>query len=1096
MTALSRPLRNRLESTVLAARDVAETAARAALEHLGTSAGKPPAHLTAEQKKLRVRLRAHARQLGDALHKDDRQDIDHLVREVAYEHWHRMLFARFLAENGLLVHENGVSLTLKDCSDLAEEEGASSGWELAGRYASRMLPQVFRPDAPGLALSLAPEHQRELEALVAGLDAETFQASDSLGWVYQYWQAKAKDEVNRSEAKIGADELPAVTQLFTEPYMVEFLLHNSLGAWWSVNFADQPCPVELTYLRTLEHGTPAAGTFETWPKRLADFKLLDPCCGSGHFLVSGFLMLVPMRMQAEGLSAKEAVDAVLRDNLYGLEIDPRCIEIAAFALALAAWRFPGSEGYRALPAMNLACCGLAIAQKEAEWVKLASGDERLANGMKALYRSFRDAPLLGSLLNPMRIAPGDLHTARYTELQPLFAKALQKEEVKADEALLEAAITAQGLAKSAEILGDAYDLVITNVPYLARGKQDDKLKLFCEENYPLGKNDLANVFLERCLEFNKDGGVAQIVMPQNWLFLTTYKKQRENLLKTQIWNLLVRLGEGGFESAQAAGAFTILLTLTRAVPSNGVGLAGIDASGPRTSREKAQLVKAGPVVSVSQHGLLMQPDCRVLLEEATPGALLADYADALVGLQTSDDPMFVVAFWEVGSIDKQVWELMQGTPEYFVEFDGLSWLVRWERGEGILLKLPTAFPTKGLKAVGRSGVAIHRMRELFSYRFGRERFHQSLAVILPNNEEHFAAIWCFCRDREFNLAVRAIDQTLKVTNATLVKVPFDFDRWRRVAAERYPNGLPQPYSDNPTQWIFHGHPKTSTAALQVAVARLLGYRWPAELDATIELSAEARAWINRSAQLDKFAEKDGIVCLPPVGGERPAADRLLDLLIAAWEDNWSPGLLTKLLADVDCNGKAIAVWLRDKFFEQHVELFRHRPFIWHIWDGKKDGFSALVNYHRLDRKNLETLTYTYIRDWIQKQERDAKNGVDGAEERADAAKELQGKLEAILEGEEPYDIFVRWKPLEEQPTGWEPDINDGVRLNIRPFVEADVLRIRPPKLNIKWEKDRGKDVESAPWFKTFGGERINDRHLSLDEKGRAREERGKKARHG
>ena len=104
-----------------------------------------------------------------------------------------------------------------------------------------------------------------------------------------------------------------------------------------------------------------------------------------------------------------------------------------------------------------------------------------------------------------------------------------------------------------------------------------------------------------------------------------------------------------------------------------------------------------------------------------------------------------------------------------------------------------------------------------------------------------------------------------------------------------------------------------------------------------------------------------------------------------------------------------------------------------------------------------------------------------------AAKGLKTKLEAILGGEAPLDIFVRWKPIEAQPIGWEPDFNDGVRPNIRPFLlagdvgkkGAGILRDKP---NIHWKKDRGKDVESAPWFHRFQGDRINDHHLSLAEK--------------
>ncbi|MBF4395717.1 DNA methyltransferase, partial [Vibrio anguillarum] len=106
-----------------------------------------------------------------------------------------------------------------------------------------------------------------------------------------------------------------------------------------------------------EQWKPAAGGFEKWPEHLSELKTLDPCCGSGHFLVAVFLMLVPMRMQLEGLSEQQAVDAVLRDNIHGLELDQRCVELAAFALALEAWRYPNAGGYRVLPELQLACSG-------------------------------------------------------------------------------------------------------------------------------------------------------------------------------------------------------------------------------------------------------------------------------------------------------------------------------------------------------------------------------------------------------------------------------------------------------------------------------------------------------------------------------------------------------------------------------------------------------------------------------------------------------------------------------------------------------------------------------------------------------------------
>ena len=144
-----------------------------------------------------------------------------------------MLFARFLAENYLLIQpEWNVAVTLEDCEKLGEETGLDK-WSMAAHFAHEMLPQVFRPAHPVFEVRLALEHRLKLEGLVESLSADIFLARDSFGWVYQFWQSRKKDEVNRSGLKIGADELPAVTQLFTEPYMVSFLLDNSLGAWWA-----------------------------------------------------------------------------------------------------------------------------------------------------------------------------------------------------------------------------------------------------------------------------------------------------------------------------------------------------------------------------------------------------------------------------------------------------------------------------------------------------------------------------------------------------------------------------------------------------------------------------------------------------------------------------------------------------------------------------------------------------------------------------------------------------------------------------------------------------------------------------------------------
>ncbi len=1041
MQTLPTDLRQQLERAVIKARNVAEDGARAALEELAVHHREFYEHMDTGQRTLRRRLRAHARQLGDRLDaRTGEHTIEHLVQETAYEHWHSMLFARFLAENDLLIEpEINVAVTLDECEDLARDKG-SDKWALAAQYAHSMLPQVFRPEHPGLEVRLAREYQLELEGLVEGLPAAVFTATDSLGWVYQFWQTEKKNEVNDSEVKIGADELPAVTQLFTEPYMVQFLLHNSLGAWWQTRHSDKQCPVDLTYLRQTEDGAPIAGGFDGWPDDLSEFRLLDPCCGSGHFLVAAFLMLVPMRMALENLDAAEAADAVLRDNLHGLELDQRCVAIAAFALAMEAWRYPGAGDHRPLPRFNLAWCGQPVGGKREQWTALSGGDSQIENGMRVLYDTFQDAPLLGSLIDPASVSE-NLLTAGFSELQPSLERALSKHV--GEEEWEETAIAALGLTEATRLLSRQYHLVITNVPYLARGKQSERLQSFAESRYERAKKDLANVFLERCLEFclEDSAGVTQIVMPQNWLFLTTYKAQREHLLKEVRWELLARLGASAFETISGEIVNVVLLTLTRTRPQTEDQLSGIDASTPRTAVEKAEVLRSGELEAVMQRRQSENPDARVTLYDETTFSLLSQYAEGLVGLQTGDDPLFVAAFWEVDQINRETWEFMQATPDVYTEkYGGQSRMVRWEQGEGLLLSLPTARPTQGLKALGKPGIAIHRMGVLFPYHYGKERFHQNVATIIPHDECHVSAIWCFCSSPEYKEAVRRIDQKLNVTNATLVKVPFDLKRWTQVAVERYPKGLPKPYSDDPTQWIFHGHPcgsviwdegtkwtthgplRTDPTVLQVAVARLLGYRWPTENDPDMELADEARAWVEETTALRPFADEDGIVCIPSVRGERPAHERLLQLLQAAWGDDWSDDILAKLLPSAESS--SLDDWLRNGFFEEHCKLFHQRPFVWHIWDGRRhDGFHALVNYHKLaaggdkGRRLLESLTYSYLGDWIARQQDGVRRGEGGAEDRLAAALELKKRLEAILAGELPFDLFIRWKPIEEQPIG-------------------------------------------------------------------------------
>ncbi len=1130
---LPKDLRRILETVVVKARDVAESAARTELDRLSVSDKSPAEYLSDEQRKFRNRLRAHGRQLGDQRKPDGEQAIGRLVTEVAYEHWHRMLFARFLAENTLLIYEDGVTpLSIQDCFDLAEEETGdrTQGWQYAALYAAKMLPQIFRVDSPVFELILAPNDQKELEQLLTSLDLETFTASDALGWVYQFWQSKRKNEVNAAEVKIGADELPAVTQLFTEPYMVSFLLDNSLGAWWAARNLSEAdlksasseeelrCKaaipgMPLDYLRFVQqdNGTwiPAAGTFDTWPDVLSELKTLDPCCGSGHFLVAVFLMLVPMRMELEGLSPREAVDAVLRENIHGLELDQRCVELAAFALALTAWKYPGADGYRLLPGLNLACSGLAISAKKEEWMALAGDDTNLRLVLEELYKQFKDAPVLGSLINPeTSLGKESLFELKWEEVGPLLTKALAGEN---DDEKSEMGVVAKGIAKAATILMNRFDLLTTNPPYLGERKQDKILRDFSRKAFHEGRSDLAMTFLLRGEKFVKKGSQC-LVVPQNWLYQRSYESLRLKLLSEQRIRLINQLGGNAFATQIGADVLLIILSTGNDVFS------GIDSTSYISPEEKSKNSLTCRPYKLQAKKLEEHSDARITLQDRDLECeLLEINASCYAGILNGDTPRFICKFWEVTKfIDK--WSFLQSTLKDTSFFGGQSGVILWENGSGQLRTLAIELKERlhdadrrGNQAWNKKGITISQMGELPTSFYQGDFFDSNVAVIIPKSDSLVLPIWTYCSSETFNVEVRKIDKKKNVTNATLVKVPFDLDHWTKIAEEKYPNGLPKPYSNDPSQWIFHGHPcgsvvwdgeakwtaqaplRSDDTVLQVAVARLLGYRWPAELDVNMKLADEQREWVNRCESLLSHVDDDGIVCIPAVRGEQPADQRLETLLQAAYGHQWSISVRNKILESAGCKNKSVDFWLREKFFAQHCKLFQNRPFIWHVWDGLKDGFAALVNYHQLDRKNLERLLYNYLHDWIRTQKHDQSEGVDGAGVRLAAAEGLKRRLEQILEGEAPYDIFVRWKPLDQQPIGWEPDLNDGVRMNVRPFMTvedigkkgAGILRSKP---NIHWKKDRGKDVASAPWYSLgleYGegeGVRINDHHLSMVEK--------------
>jgi hypothetical protein len=521
-------------------------------------------------------------------------------------------------------------------------------------------------------------------------------------------------------------------------------------------------------------------------------------------------------------------------------------------------------------------------------------------------------------------------------------------------------------------------------------------------------------------------------------------------------SLVVALGARAFSSITGEVVRACLTVIQPKRPTSGHAYFATNLAEARTPAAKSTALAESPIVRMGQQRMLQGVDAVVHTELVEELPLLQEFAQGLGGITTGDSLRFRRQFWEMPVISWP-WRRQQGAPQSTGHYNGRELLLHWPGDDyGPIAEAAAAgrATVAGSGAWGRTKIAV-RVAGLDRSLYQGDIYENVAAIVLPHDPGLLPAIYAYVSSEEWLRNVRRVDPRIGVSCNNMVRVPFDVEQWRAAAEEQFPDGLPEPFSDDPSQWLFRGWPVGSTSPLQVALGRLLGFAWPDQ----------------EPDVLDELADTDGILCLPAVGGERPAADRLWDVLARAYGEQWSWGVLDGLLSEVGGKPGDLAGWLRDVFFKDHCRVFQNRPFVWHVWDGRRDGFSALVNYHRLDRATLQKLTYSTLGWWIERQRADTESGVVGADLRLAAALDLQRRLALILEGEPPHDIYVRWKSLAEQPIGWDPDHDDGVRLNVRPFVEAQVLRA---KFNVHWKKDRGTNPD--------GSERHNDLHFTNHDK--------------
>ncbi|WIV67353.1 BREX-1 system adenine-specific DNA-methyltransferase PglX [Natrialbaceae archaeon AArc-T1-2] len=715
---LSSDQRSTIRSTILSTRHTLEAELRRQLEKYGIYEDKQLplenlTHLSVEEIETRRTLDAAIERELESTEGDLERSITNYVREATKTYLNRYVALKTIEVRGLIEETiterpeyGNRSYMHHTVAEIAGEltnapdDGFGATLDLAYQEIGAEIRMIFE-ESEHTAIDLDPQVREEILDELDAIDNEAWESDEALGWVYQYFGEEEREEiderVDEENYKIAGTDIATKTQLFTPRYIVEWMVDNSLGRLWlemnrgRTSIADED---HCFYLAPLEESL-----IDRDPKPVEEITVLDPACGSGHMLFYAFDVLYQMYLEEGEVPEKYIPREILRNNLYGVDIDSGAAQIAALSLYLKAKdKSPDVE----IPQLNIVSADAVLINGERkEEVLERTGSELEREILEQIWNSFGDIRELGSLvqvedridevLDEYREEFGATGQAQFTSGGGLTSQSTfvtGGEEESWDEIKFRLMQNVQDLASAAlehndpieemfaaevgktvellDVLIGQYDTVVSNPPYLQSKKMGETLKDYIRDHY-VGKYDIYGAFIERCLSFSSEDGHVSMVTPENFMFLYYFRGLRKKLLNECYFIEAAHLSRYGFE--QQKDAYTIPFVLRGSVPSEGEPsrfyrmtheqehyknyerkIAGL--------REIAEALRSGEehddVYAFSQNridDIGRRPFLYWFGEETldlfSEHPTLEDTAEVVVGLQTGDDETFVRKWWEI-----------------------------------------------------------------------------------------------------------------------------------------------------------------------------------------------------------------------------------------------------------------------------------------------------------------------------------------------------------------------------------------------------------------------------------------------------------------
>jgi type II restriction/modification system DNA methylase subunit YeeA len=609
-----------------------------------------------------------------------------------------------------------------------------------------------------------------------------------IGWLYQFYISEKKDEVFaalKKNKKITPENIPAATQLFTPHWIVRYLVENSLGRLWMLNRPQSKLIDQMDYFIKPEQ-------VETDFLKVSspeELKICDPACGSGHMLTYAFDLLYAI-YEEEGYEPTEIPEKILTQNLYGIEIDRRAGELAAFALTMKA-REKQRRFFRKPVQPNI-CVLQAIRFEDGElkdYMDFIGRDLFTAPLLETLHQ-FREADNFGSLIRPTVTDVGDVLAL------------LEEKDVAGQLLLYKTHEKALQVLQQADYLSPKYHVVIANPPYMGGRGMNEKMSVWAKETYPNSKADLFAMFIERNLDLAQKQGLVAMVTMQSWMFLSSYEKLRARILNNATILSMSHLGARAFDSigGEVVSTTAFVIENSRLTDLKGAYLRLTEGNSESEKDKELKAKRSNPFLA-SASDFKQIPGCPIaywasdaLIKAFTLYPRLSSIGKPRQGLATTDNDRFLRFWYEIKQSNSYFkarsavealstgarWFPCQKGGGYKKWYGNNEYVVNWENdGEAIKLIVIKRYGNASKRVANesfyfQSGITWSTLSSSsLAMRFvPRGHIFETKGAMCFFDEDHLLKIALgFCNSNIVNLLLECISPTLDFHEGPIGNIP-------------------------------------------------------------------------------------------------------------------------------------------------------------------------------------------------------------------------------------------------------------------------------------------------------------------------------------